>query len=99
MKLLAVLASLVLASAQAQEPNDHYTLRGPEFAVAYWQLTLVSETEMVNIEPSSGFDFMSRRSCVREGLRRLEITLEADDAWTKAGLWIGFVCELTERQP
>jgi hypothetical protein len=91
-----IVLTLLLASAEAQVPDDEY-LRGKEFSAAFWQLTIVSRMGFEDLPPTHGYDFTGRKSCVREGIKRMQESLKvASEKW--ANIPMGFVCELTLRE-
>lgn len=88
---------LVCASATAQE-SDRYPEEIAADDNAFWQLTLVTQTEMMDVNPDAGYAFGSRVSCIKDGLRRMQmaaVPLPEDD-WGAYPL-LGFVCEYTKR--
>jgi hypothetical protein len=82
--------ALVLAGAEVEDlyPESADPDRYP---VAHWQLTMVSQTDMVDID-ADGFQFFTRKSCVRDGMRRMQESLDVEIP-PEAGVWLGFVCE------
>ncbi len=86
---------LVCASANA---SDRYPEKIAADDDSFWQLTLVTQTEMMDISPDAGYAFDSRVACIRDGLRRLKmaaVPLPEDD-WGAYPL-LGFICEYTKR--
>lgn len=97
MKIMTLLIVLVLAQAQATEPYPE--LAGDRFPVDHWQLTLVTRDRMIDIT-APGFEKSSRRSCIKEGIRRLTKDMESVPVkeWGAEPL-LGFVCEyVTEKE-
>ena len=95
MKAIALLASLVLMSANAQEAEPYpEVVAAVDFPhIAHWQLTMVRQYDMVDID-ARGFEFMSRASCIRDGIRRIEDQDEESPDWLPdSQRWLGFVCE------
>ena len=87
MKITTLLIMLVLTQVQAQEPYPDHA--GARFPVDHWQLSMVSRKEIVDID-TPGFENYSRHTCIREGMRRMQQTLDAPFG---AELWLGFVCD------
>lgn len=87
---------LVCASANA---SDRYPEKIPESDLSFWQLTLVTQTEMIDISPDAGYAFRSRVACISEGLRRAKIAAVplTENDWGAYPL-LGFVCEYTRRE-
>lgn len=90
MKIATLLAMLMLTQAQAIEPYPEYA--GDLFPVDHWQLSMVSRTEIIDID-TPGFENYSRHRCIREGMRRMQQTLDAPFG---AELWLGFVCDFVK---
>lgn len=87
---------LVCASASA---SDRYPEKlADDDVTSFWQLTLVTQTEMIDVSPDAGFAFRSRVSCIKEGLRRTQIAAVplTENDWGAYPL-LGFVCEYAKR--
>lgn len=98
--LVIIFSAFACLTAQAQEPEHpdyQEVVRGQEYYEAFWQLTLINRNGLTDIGPKNGFDFMSRHKCVREGVKRMQISLETTFP-PESGVWLGFVCELTKRK-
>jgi hypothetical protein len=86
---------LVCATAQA---SDRYPENIAADDDSFWQLTLVTQTEMIDVSPDAGFAFDSRVACIKDGLRRVKIAAVplTENDWGAYPL-LGFVCEYTRR--
>lgn len=99
MKILTLLITLMLTPVHAQEEPDRYPEYIPiaEQDAHFWQLTLVTQTEMIDVDHAGGFGFYSRVSCIKDGMRRMQDALvEHDEDWKNSPL-LGFVCEYTAK--
>ena len=99
MKAMTILLSLVLMNAHADEPYPEAADVADWPHNAHWQLTMVNRTDMVDIT-APGFRFISRMSCIKDGIRRIESENEklADvDFIPEGDRWLGFVCEYVEQ--
>lgn len=95
MKAMTILVSLVLMSANAQEPELYpETVPLDDFPhIAHWQLTMVRQDALIDID-ARGFEFLTRKSCIEDGIRRIrEEEAEAPDFVPDESRWLGFVCE------
>ena len=104
MKTLIIIATLVLAPAYAQEPDDfvgppapypeHVPVEHFPF-IAHWQLTMVRQHEMIDIQR----EYISRATCMADGIQRI---FDEDDKlknsdWPSNVRYLGFVCEYVEQ--
>ena len=92
MKITTLLIVLLLTQAHAEPPAVVDINRYP---VEHWQLAMVTQQNIIDID-SPGFEFFSRQSCVREGIRRMAQSLSKPDWLVEAGVPIGFVCDYIE---
>ena len=87
MKIATLLIMLVLTQAQATETYPEFA--GERYPVEYWQLTLISRTDMTDLS----MEYYSRTSCIKEGLRRIVKDMNSDPVKWGAEPQLGFVCE------
>lgn len=92
MKIATLLIMLVLTLSQAHAEKLYPSMAGDRYPVEHWQLTMVWQ-DRVTAMSSPGFENYSRTSCIKEGIRRIEVDMNSNAVKWGAEPMLGFTCK------